>query len=143
MQTLKQLLEEKGGSPIAVSPKDTVFHALGVMAQEEVGAVLVMDGERLVGIFTERDYARKVILAGRASKETPIEAIMTAKVAYVTLEQSLEDCMSLMTQHRFRHLPVLDGEQNVLGMISIGDLVKATISHQKFLIEQLEHYIAR
>lgn len=141
MQTLKQLLEEKGGLPVVVSPKDSVYHALSVMADNDVGAVLVMDGEKLIGIFTERDYARKVILLGKNSRDTRIEEIMTQKVAYVTPANSLEECMSLMTQHRFRHLPVLDENQEVIGVVSIGDLAKATISHQKFIIAQLEHYI--
>ncbi len=141
MQTLKQLLEEKGGLPVVVSPKDSVYHALSVMADNDVGAVLVMDGEKLIGIFTERDYARKVILLGKNSRDTRIEEIMTQKVAYVTPSNTLEECMSLMTQHRFRHLPVLDENQDVVGVISIGDLVKATISHQEFIIAQLEQYI--
>ncbi|MGB4466798.1 MAG: CBS domain-containing protein [Azovibrio sp.] len=142
MQTLTQLLEDKGGLPIVVSPRDNVYHALSVMADNDVGAVLVMDGEKLVGIFSERDYARKVILSGRNSRETMIEAVMTHKVAYVTQRNSIEECMSLMTQHRFRHLPVLDEDLQVLGVISMGDLVKATISHQEFIISQLERYIS-
>lgn len=141
MQTLKQLLENKGGLPVVVSPKDTVYHALSVMADNDVGAVLVMDGEKLVGIFSERDYARKVVLSGRNSRETLIEAVMTHKVAYVTEKNTIEECMSLMTQCRFRHLPVLDENLQVLGVISMGDLVKSTISHQEFIISQLESYI--
>lgn len=141
MQTLKQLLEDKGGLPVVVSPKDTVYHALSVMADNDVGAVLVMDGEKLVGIFSERDYARKVVLSGRNSRETLIEEIMTHKVAYVTEKNTIEECMSLMTQCRFRHLPVLDENLQVQGVISMGDLVKATISHQEFIISQLESYI--
>lgn len=143
MQTLKQLLDDKGGLPVVVSPKDSVYHALNVMAENDVGAVLVMDGEKLVGIFSERDYARKVILSGKTSRDTRIEEIMTQKVAYVTPKNSIAECMSLMTQHRFRHLPVLDEDQNILGVVSIGDLVKATISHQQFVIQQLENYICR
>lgn len=143
MQTLKQLLDDKGGLPVVVSPKDTVYHALNVMAENDVGAVLVMDGEKLVGIFSERDYARKVILAGKTSRDTRIEEIMTQKVAYVTPKNTIAECMSLMTQRRFRHLPVLDEDQNILGVVSIGDLVKATISHQQFIIQQLENYICR
>lgn len=142
MQTLKQLLEEKGGLPVVVSPKDNVFHALQVMADNQVGAVLVMDSEQLVGIFSERDYARKVILAGKSSKDTRVEEIMTSKVAYATPAYSISECMSLMTERHFRHLPVLDDDGQVLGVVSIGDLVKATISHQKFIIDQLEQYIA-
>ena len=112
------------------------------MAKHEVGAVLVLDGEQLVGIFSERDYARKIILQGKTSKETQVSEIMSDKVAYVTPNVSLDECMALMTEKHFRHLPVLDDEGNVLGIISIGDLVKETISDQQFLIAQLEHYIA-
>jgi len=125
-----------------VAPSDTVYHALTVMAKHEVGALLVLDGEQLVGIFSERDYARKIILQGKTSKETLVSEIMSDKVAYVTPSVSLDECMALMTDKHFRHLPVLDDAGNVLGIISIGDLVKETISDQKFLIAQLEHYIA-
>ena len=112
------------------------------MAKHEVGAVLVLDGEQLVGIFSERDYARKIILQGKTSKETQVSEIMSDKVAYVTPNVSLDECMALMTEKHFRHLPVLDDEGSVLGIISIGDLVKETISDQQFLIAQLAHYIA-
>ena len=142
MRTLRQLLNGKSQALAAVAPKDTVFHALQVMAENQVGAVLVLDGERLVGIFSERDYARKIILLGKASKETYVEEIMTDKVMYATLDNSVEECMALMTEARFRHLPVLDGNQHVIGVVSIGDLVKETISEQQFIIEQLKHYIA-
>ncbi|MBL8448451.1 MAG: CBS domain-containing protein [Dechloromonas sp.] len=142
MKTLKQLLAEKKDHPlVVVSPKDTVFHALNVMARHEVGAVMVLDGEQLVGIFSERDYARKVILHGKSSKETLVQEIMSDKVAYVTPAHSIDQCMALMTEKRFRHLPVLDGE-TVVGIVSIGDLVKETISAQRFIIQELERYIA-
>jgi len=142
MKTLKQLLAEKKDHPlVVVSPKDTVFHALNVMARHEVGAVMVLDGEQLVGIFSERDYARKVILQGKSSKETLVQEIMSDKVAYVTPSHSIDQCMALMTEKRFRHLPVLDGE-TVVGIVSIGDLVKETISAQRFIIQALERYIA-
>lgn len=142
MKTLKQLLAGKQQSLATVSPKDTVFHALKVMADNRVGAVLVLDGERLVGIFSERDYARKVILVGKASKETSVAEIMTDKVMYVTPDNTVQECMALMTQGHFRHLPVLDDNQQVVGVISIGDLVKETICEQQFIIDQLQQYIS-
>jgi len=142
MKTLKQLLAGRNRPLAVVAPGDTVFHALTVMAKHEVGAVLVLDGEQLVGIFSERDYARKIILQGKTSKETLVREIMSDKVAYVTPNVSLDECMALMTEKHFRHLPVLDEDGNVLGIISIGDLVKETICDQQFLIAQLEHYIA-
>lgn len=140
MKTLKQLLAEK--RPLAVvAPGDTVFHALTVMAQHEVGALLVLEGEHLVGIFSERDYARKVILHGKSSKETLVREIMSDRVAYVQPTATIDECMALMTEKRFRHLPVLNEDGGVVGIVSIGDLVKETISAQKFLIAQLERYI--
>lgn len=142
MKTLKQLLVEKQRPLAVVSPNDTVFHALTVMAQHDVGALLVLDGEELVGIFSERDYARKIILVGKNSKETLVREIMSDKVAYATPSHSIDQCMALMTDKRFRHLPVLDDNGGVLGMVSIGDLVKETISSQRFLIGELERYIA-
>lgn len=142
MKTLKQLLAEKKRPLVVVSPKDTVFHALTVMAQHDIGAVLVLDGEQLVGIFSERDYARKITLLGKTSQDTPVREVMSDKVAYVTPSHNLEQCMALMTDKHFRHLPVLDTDGTVLGIISIGDLVKETISDQKFLIAELERYIA-
>ena len=141
MKTLKQLLADKRQPLAAVSPNDTVFHALKVMADHEVGALLVLDGERLVGIFSERDYARKIILHGKASKDTPVREIMSDKVLYVTLDRSVDECMAIMSEKRFRHLPVLNGDQQVVGIVSIGDLVKETICEQEFIIRQLEHYI--
>ncbi|UCV29158.1 CBS domain-containing protein [Ferribacterium limneticum] len=142
MKTLKQLLAGRNRPLAVVAPSDTVYHALTVMAQHEVGALLVLDGEQLVGIFSERDYARKIILQGKTSKETLVREIMSDRVAYVTPSATLDECMALMTEKRFRHLPVLDDADGVVGMISIGDMVKETISDQKFLIDQLERYIA-
>ena len=142
MKTLKQLLAGKNRPLAVAAPGDTVYHALTIMAKHEVGALLVLDGEQLVGIFSERDYARKIILQGKTSKETLVSEIMSDKVAFVTPSVSLDECMALMTEKHFRHLPVLDEKGNVLSNISIGDLVKETISNQKFLIAQLEHYIA-
>ena len=125
-----------------VAPRDTVFHALSVMAANDVGALLVLDGEQLVGIFSERDYARKIILQGKTSKETLVREIMSDKVAYVTPAATLDECRALMTEKHFRHLPVLNEDGSVAGMVSIGDLVKETISSQQFLIAELERYIA-
>ncbi len=142
MKTLKQLLADQTRPLAVVSPKDTVYHALTVMAQHDVGALLVLDGEQLVGIFSERDYARKIILQGKSSKETLVREIMSDRVAYVTPSTTLDECMALMTEKRFRHLPVLADDGGVVGIVSIGDLVKETITDQKFLIDQLERYIA-
>lgn len=142
MKTLKQMLAGKNRPLAVVAPSDTVFHALSVMAANDVGALLVLDGEQLVGIFSERDYARKIILQGKTSKETLVRDIMSDKVAYVTPASSLDECMALMTEKHFRHLPVLTDEGEVVGMVSIGDLVKETISSQQFLIAELERYIA-
>lgn len=141
MITLKQMLAAKNRPLAVVTPSDSVFHALSLMAMHDVGAVLVLDGEHLVGIFTERDYARKLILQGKSSKETLVSEIMSDKVAYVTLDATVDECMALMTEKHFRHLPVLSDDGEVIGIVSIGDLVKATISNQQFMISQLEHYI--
>lgn len=142
MKTLKQMLASKDRPLTVVAPSDTVFHALSVMAANDIGAVLVLDGEQLVGIFSERDYARKIILHGKSSKDTLVREIMSDRVAYVTPSATLDECMALMTEKRFRHLPVLAEDGNVIGMVSIGDLVKETISSQQFIISQLERYIA-
>ncbi len=142
MKSLKQLLEERPRAPLSVSPDDTVFSALELMAKNDIGAVLVMRGDGLAGIFSERDYARKVILLGKSSKETMVREIMTEKVLYALPSQTTDQAMALMTDKHIRHLPVLDANQKVLGMVSIGDLVKETISQQAFLIKQLEQYIA-
>lgn len=142
MRTLKQMLDAKTRTLAVVAPGDTVLHALTVMAHNDVGALLVLDGEQLVGIFSERDYARKIILQGKSSKETLVREIMSDKVAYVTPRATLDECMALMTEKHFRHLPVLEDDGSVVGMVSIGDLVKETISNQQFLIDQLERYIS-
>ena len=141
MKTVRLLLRSKGNDVLSVAPATTVFEALRLMAEKNVGAVLVLEGERLVGIFSERDYARKVILKGKSSKETLVREIMSSHVLYVRPEQTTEDCMALMTGKRVRHLPVLDEEQRVVGVISIGDVVKDIISEQEFMIEQLQNYI--
>lgn len=141
MKPVAQILQAKKDKTVySISPDGTVLDALKVMAEREVGALLVMDGQKIVGIVTERDYARKVVLMGRISRDTPVREIMSAPVMYVRPSQSNEDCMALMTENRLRHLPVMD-DGNLVGLISIGDLVKDIISEQKFIIEQLEHYI--
>ena len=142
MTTVLQIIKNKPNQQVlSVQPHQTVFEAIELMSQKNVGALLVMQDERVVGIVSERDYARKVILAGRSSRETRINDIMSSPVRCVPPETTNEECMALMTEHRLRHLPVQDGEQ-LLGVVSIGDLVKDIISQQKFIIEQLEHYIA-
>lgn len=140
MQIVHQLLKVKGHDVWSVTPETSIFEALRLMAERNIGALLVMEGPRLVGIFSERDYARKVILKGKSSKDTPVREVMTEEVVCVRPEQSVHDCMSLMTDKRFRHLPVLENER-VTGVISIGDVVKAIISEQEFIINQLESYI--
>src|SRR5262245_1505307 len=140
MKTVAQLLRIKGHEVLSVSPDISVFDALRVMADRNVGALLVLEGGRLAGIFSYRDYDRKVILKGKASKEIPVREIMTSHVLYVRPEQTIDDCMALMTDKRVRHLPVLEGER-LVGVISIGDVVKAIIAEQEFIIEQLQNYI--
>jgi CBS domain-containing protein len=140
MQTVASILGSKGTQVWSVRPTDTVLAALRVMAEHDVGAVLVMDGERLAGIFTERDYARKVVLIGRSSRDFAVQDIMTHSVVCVTPERSVNECMALMTEKRLRHLPVLD-HKRVVGLVSIGDLVKATIEEQEFTITQLQLYV--
>jgi CBS domain-containing protein len=140
MKTVQQLLESKRHRLVSVSPETTVLDALKLMAEKEIGAVLVIEGERLAGIFSERDYARKVVLHGKSSKDTPVREIMTDEVVCVRPEQTIEDCMGLMTDKRVRHLPVIDSK-NVVGVISIGDVVKEMLSEQEFVIKQLESYI--
>ncbi len=140
MRPLKQLIDAKP-STVTVGPDDTVFTALDLLAKFDIGAVLVLDQGRLVGIFSERDYARKIILKGKASKDTTVREIMSDKLSCVTLNQTVEECMALMTDKHVRHLPVIGPNQEVLGIISIGDLVKEVISDQKFTIEQLVSYI--
>lgn len=141
MKTVSQLLQQKGHNIWSIAPDATVYDALELMADKNIGAVLVMDGENLVGILSERDYARKVILKARFSRDTLVREIMTEKVVCVRPDQSVEECMALMTDKRIRHLPVAE-ESKVIGVISIGDAVKAVISEQEFIIEQLENYIS-
>jgi CBS domain-containing protein len=140
VKTLAQLLGTPPRKPLAVSPGDSVIAALQLMAEHNIGAVMVMDGERLAGVLSERDYARKIVLQGKTSKDTLVQDIMTAKVITATPDQTVSEAMSLMSGKRIRHLPVMSGE-TLVGVISIGDVVKETISEQAFLIEQLESYI--
>jgi len=140
MITVRQLLDGKGRAIFSVAPDAPVLEAIRAMAAHHVGALLVMQGEALRGIVSERDYARKVILMGRSSSDTPVRDIMSAKVITVTPDTPIETCMQLMTENRIRHLPVVEGTR-VAGMVSIGDLVKAVIAAQRREIEELEHYI--
>ena len=140
MTTIKQILDTKGYAVWSIHPQESVFTAIQQMAEKEVGALVVLEGDAVVGIISERDYARKIILKGRASHETAVRDIMTPDVICASLDQSIEECMNIVTERRIRHLPVLDGGK-VVGMISIGDLVKTIIAEQQFIIEQLEHYI--
>ena len=141
MTTVRQLLDGKSPEVHAVAPDAAVIDAIRLMAEKGIGAVLVMDGPRLVGILSERDYARKVVLQGRSSKDTPVRAIMTAEVVTVAPGDSIDHCMQLVTDRRIRHLPVLDGGA-VVGVLSIGDLVKTVIELQRQDIDQLQRYIA-
>jgi CBS domain-containing protein len=141
MQTVSQLLRGKGSEVFSVAPQDSVLHAIEVMATRHVGALLVMSQGSLIGIISERDYARKVILKNRSSHDTPVSDIMTSPAVSVTPEDTVHNCMQIMTERRFRHLPVVKGGR-VVGMLSIGDLVKAVIQDQTEQIEQWERYIA-
>jgi CBS domain-containing protein len=138
--TVRHLLEQKGRNVWTIRPDSTVFDALAKMAEKDIGPLVVMDGEKLVGVVTERHYSRNVILKGKKSPTTVVSDIMERDVIHVRPEQSVELCMALMTEKRVRHLPVLEG-QKVVGIISIGDLLKSIISKQKFVIDELEHYI--
>ena len=141
MTSIKQLLDTKGRDVLAIGPDDTVFDAIKKMADNNVGSLAVLDGEHLIGIITERHYARNVFLKGRSSPKTIVKEIMSTRVVCARPEQSVEECMALMTEKAVRHLPVLE-HKRVIGIISIGDLVKSVIDDQKFTIEQLEHYIS-
>jgi len=142
MKSAAQVLKSKPVQGVeTVAPSTSVYEAVKLMAEKNIGALLVLEGERIAGIVTERDYARKIVLLGRSSRETPVGDIMSSPVMYVRPDQTNEECMALMTDNRVRHLPVVD-QGKLLGLISIGDLVKDIISEQKFIIEQLEHYIA-
>lgn len=140
MRTVEDLLRVKGYEVWAVTPDSTVYEALKVMADKNIGALIVVDGDRVTGIFSERDYARKVVLQGKLSIDTQVREIMTGEVISVRPDQSIQDCMALMTQGRVRHLPVLD-EGRLKGLVSIGDVVRAVVSEQEFMINQLERFI--
>lgn len=140
MENVKQILDRKGYDVFSISPESTVFDALKVMSQNEVGALLVLKDQEVVGIFSERDYARKVVLLGKSSRELAVKNIMSTKVLYVKPQQQVEDCMALMINKRIRHLPVLENGK-LIGMISIGDVVKAVIGEKEFIIDQLINYI--
>jgi CBS domain-containing protein len=139
--TVSQLLVEKGKTVWSIHPAETVYTALQTMAKKNIGALVVSEGDRLVGIISERDYARKVVLQGKSSINTPVREIMTEKVITINTAHTLGECMEMMTHSRIRHLPVIQ-EGKVVGVVSIGDIVKAVISQQAFVIEQLEKYIA-
>jgi CBS domain-containing protein len=140
MKTVRDILKNKGGDVWTIAPDTTVFEALKTMADKNVGALLVRDGAAITGILSERDYARKVILHGRSSKELKVEEIMSSKVYFVSPRQDIEECMALFTNKRVRHLPVLENDK-LLGIISIGDVVKAVIAEQESTIKHLENYI--
>ncbi len=140
MTSLKMLLKGKGPDVWSVHPDDTVLDAIKLLAEKDIGALIVIKDDKPVGIFTERDYARNVYLKGKSSLDTAVRDVMVAPVICVRPDQSVDECMALMTAKRFRHLPVMDGDE-LVGMVSIGDLVKSVIADQQFTIEQLEQFI--
>jgi CBS domain-containing protein len=141
MTLLNQLLQNKGSEIYSVTPQTTVYEALEVMADKNIGAVLVLDEGRVAGIFSERDYARRVVLRGKASRDTAVADVMTAEVVCARPNLSVEKCLALMTEKRFRHVPVLDDGDRLLGIVSIGDVVKAMLNKQQIIINHLEDYI--
>jgi CBS domain-containing protein len=140
MTTVQRLLQNKGHAVWSIAPDVSVFEAVQLMAEKGVGALMVVERNELVGVISERDYAREIVLKDRSSKDTPVRAIMTRRVLYVRPEQTLEECMALMTEKHLRHLPVMD-DGRLVGVISIRDVIKELISEKEFLIEQLENYI--
>jgi len=140
MATLRQILDAKGNDVVSIEPNDSVYDAIKKMADKNIGSLVVMDGEKIVGIVTERHYARNVFLKGKASPTTLVKDIMSTRVICAWPDQSVEECMAVMTDKAVRHLPVLENKR-LVGLVSIGDLVKSIISDQKFTIEQLERYI--
>lgn len=142
MVTVHQVLQRKARQTLCrVSPETSIFSTLQVMADQNIGAVLVMDKDVLLGIFSERDYARRVVLHGLTSVSTPVRAVMSKQIVYVNPDDTIDTCMALMTNRHVRHLPVLNEERKVIGLVSIGDVVSSIISHQQHTIEQLERYI--
>lgn len=141
MKILQRVLDAKGSEVFSIGPGASVFDALEEMAKRDVGALIVMEDGQVVGIFSERDYARKIILAGKSSHETPVRDIMTDRVIYARPDLTLEQCLALMTDKRIRHLPVMR-DDDLIGVVSIGDLVKGIIDDQRFLISQLESYVS-
>ncbi|MHC4268756.1 MAG: CBS domain-containing protein [Planctomycetota bacterium] len=141
MITVKEMLKEKPGGILTISPRDTVYKALEIMAEKDLGALVVVENEKVVGLFSERDYARNIVLKGKSSKDTLVKDLMNSNPCYVLPDQTINDCMALITAKRTRHLPVLDGEK-LIGIISIGDVVKQYIVDKEFTIKQLENYIA-
>jgi CBS domain-containing protein len=139
-KTIRDILGSKGNEVYTIGANANVYEALEKMAEKNIGALVVMDEGKIVGILSERDYARKVILHGRSSLQTPIDKIMTKQVCYALLSHSVEECLAIITEKRCRHLPVFDGS-NLVGIVSIGDLVKASIEEKEFMINQLENYI--
>jgi len=140
MRTVESILSAKGKDVWSIPPDTLVYDAIALMAEKGIGALLVLEQGKVAGIFSERDYARRVELEGRSSRDTLVSEVMTSRVAYVRPTQTMGECMALMTDKRFRHLPVMDGER-LAGVVSIGDIVKAIISDQDFVIQQLENYI--
>ena len=140
MRTIREILKEKGNDVHAVTPQTTVYDALTLMAEKSIGAVLVLDGDLLKGIMSERDYARKIILRGKSSKEVSVNEIMSTDVVYVDINSDIEECMALMINKRIRHLPVYENN-NLVGIISIGDVVKTIIDEKEVVINELENYI--
>lgn len=140
MGKVRNILHNKGNAIFSVEPTTMVYRAIEVMCEKNIGGLLIVEDKKLVGIFTERDYARKLILKGRSSKDTPIRELMTSNLVTVTPDTSIDDCMRVMTGRKIRHLPVLENDQ-LVGLISIGDVVRFVIDEQKSIIEHLEHYI--
>lgn len=141
MKRVRDVLQVKGSEVFTIEPDASVYDAIKIMADQRIGALVVLQGEHLVGLISETDYARKIVLQGRTSANTQVREIMTDRVLYVSPDQDISECMALMTEKRFRHLPVMDNDQ-LAGLISIGDLVKSIIDEQLFTIEQLERYIS-